>query len=175
MCVILKVASNNLMQSLLFLCFLCTQIKIKLVLREKTASLFLFLNCVLSVILTGTKYGCGIGGCGACTVMISTYNPDSKKIRHYPANSCPLPFCSLYGVAVTTVEEVGTTQTKLNPIQVRLAKCHGSQCGFCTPGVVMSIMEQIVACLDGNLCRCTGYRPIIDSFSVFSPVKETNR
>nr|XP_060637934.1 aldehyde oxidase 2-like [Anolis sagrei ordinatus] len=130
--------------------------------------------------LTGTKYGCGIGGCGACTVMISTYNTDSKKIRHYPANSCLLPLCSLHGSAVTTVEGVGTTTTKLHPIQQRLAKCHGSQCGFCTPGMVMSMysllrnhpepsMEQIAASLDGNLCRCTGYRPIMDSFSAFSP------
>ncbi|XP_077175024.1 aldehyde oxidase 3-like [Paroedura picta] len=130
--------------------------------------------------LTGTKYGCGIGGCGACTVMVSTYNPDSKKIRHFPANSCLLPLCSLYGAAVTTVEGVGNTKTKLHPIQKRLAKCHGSQCGFCTPGMVMSMysllrnhpeptMEQIMAALDGNLCRCTGYRPIIDSFSAFSP------
>ncbi|XP_066492251.1 aldehyde oxidase 3-like [Tiliqua scincoides] len=130
--------------------------------------------------LTGTKYGCGIGGCGACTVMISTYNPDTKEIRHYPANSCLLPLCSLYGAAVTTVEGVGSTKTKLNPIQQRLAECHGSQCGFCTPGMVMSMysllrnrpeptMEQISAALDGNLCRCTGYRPIIDSFSAFSP------
>uniref|UniRef100_A0A803TI51 FAD-binding PCMH-type domain-containing protein n=1 Tax=Anolis carolinensis TaxID=28377 RepID=A0A803TI51_ANOCA len=111
--------------------------------------------------LTGTKYGCGIGGCGACTVMISTYNADSKKIRHYPANSCLLPLCSLYGAAVTTVEGVGTTTTKLHPIQQRLAKCHGSQCGFCTPGMVMSMysllrnhpepsMEQIAAALDGK-------------------------
>nr|XP_056717282.1 aldehyde oxidase 3-like [Euleptes europaea] len=130
--------------------------------------------------LTGTKYGCGIGGCGACTVMVSTYDPDSKKIRHFPANSCLLPLCSLHGAAVTTVEGVGNTKTKLHPIQERLAKCHGSQCGFCTPGMVMSMysllrnhpeptMEQILAALDGNLCRCTGYRPIIDSFSVFSP------
>ncbi|XP_060113024.1 aldehyde oxidase 3-like [Heteronotia binoei] len=130
--------------------------------------------------LTGTKYGCGIGGCGACTVMVSTYNPNTKKIQHFPANSCLLPLCSLYGAAVTTVEGVGNTKTKLHPIQKRLAKCHSSQCGFCTPGMVMSMysllrnhpeptMEQILAALDGNLCRCTGYRPIIDSFSVFSP------
>ncbi|XP_032090835.1 aldehyde oxidase [Thamnophis elegans] len=129
--------------------------------------------------LTGTKYGCGIGGCGACTVMISTYNPETNKIHHYPANSCLLPLCSIHGAAVTTVEGVGTTKTKLNPIQERLAKCFGSQCGFCTPGMVMSMysllrnhpepsMEQIVSSLDGNLCRCTGYRPILDSFSAFS-------
>uniref|UniRef100_A0A8D0E4N7 FAD-binding PCMH-type domain-containing protein n=1 Tax=Salvator merianae TaxID=96440 RepID=A0A8D0E4N7_SALMN len=102
--------------------------------------------------------------------------------RHYPANSCLLPLCSLYGAAITTVEGVGTTKTKLHPIQERLAKCYGSQCGFCTPGMVMSMysllrnhpeptMAQIVASLDGNLCRCTGYRPIIDSFSAFCPMR----
>uniref|UniRef100_A0A670XYN9 Aldehyde oxidase 1 n=1 Tax=Pseudonaja textilis TaxID=8673 RepID=A0A670XYN9_PSETE len=140
-------------------------------------------NTSVSVHLTGTKYGCGIGGCGACTVMISTYNPETKKIHHYPANSCLLPLCSIHGAAITTVEGVGTTKTKLNPIQERLAKCFGSQCGFCTPGMVMSMysllrnhpepsMEQIVASLDGNLCRCTGYRPILDSFSAFSMVRK---
>ncbi|KYO33619.1 hypothetical protein Y1Q_0008773 [Alligator mississippiensis] len=129
--------------------------------------------------LTGTKKGCGIGGCGACTVMISTYDPVSKKILHYPANSCLLPICSLHGAAVTTVEGVGSTKTRIHPIQERLAKCHGSQCGFCTPGMVMSMyallrnhpepsMEQITAALDGNLCRCTGYRPIIESYKSFA-------
>ncbi|XP_031409921.1 aldehyde oxidase 2-like isoform X1 [Meleagris gallopavo] len=129
--------------------------------------------------LSGTKYGCGVGGCGACTVMLSTYDPVAKKIRHHPANSCLLPICSLHGAAVTTVEGVGSIKKRINPIQERLAKCHGSQCGFCTPGMVMSIyalvrnhvkpsMEQIISALDGNLCRCTGYRPIIDSYASFA-------
>uniref|UniRef100_K7F6U8 FAD-binding PCMH-type domain-containing protein n=1 Tax=Pelodiscus sinensis TaxID=13735 RepID=K7F6U8_PELSI len=111
--------------------------------------------------------------------MISTYEPSSKKIKHYPANSCLLPICSLHGSAVTTVEGVGSTKTRVHPIQERLAKCHGSQCGFCTPGMVMSMyallrnhpepsMEQIIAALDGNLCRCTGYRPIIDTYKSFA-------
>ncbi|NWQ87018.1 AOXB oxidase, partial [Burhinus bistriatus] len=124
--------------------------------------------------LSGTKYGCGVGGCGACTVMISTYDPVAKQIQHHPANACLLPICSLHGAAVTTVEGVGSIKTRIHPIQERLAKCHGSQCGFCTPGMVVSIyallrnhvepsMEQIISALDGNLCRCTGYRPIIDS------------
>ncbi|NXQ02448.1 AOXA oxidase, partial [Vidua macroura] len=128
--------------------------------------------------LTGTKYGCGGGGCGACTVMISTYEPTSKKIRHYSANACLLPICSLYGTAVTTVEGVGSTKTRIHPVQERLAKCHGSQCGFCTPGMVMSIYtllrnhpeptsEQMLAALAGNLCRCTGYRPILDACKTF--------
>ncbi|NXX95379.1 AOXA oxidase, partial [Centropus bengalensis] len=128
--------------------------------------------------LTGTKYGCGEGGCGACTVMISTYEPALKKIRHYSANACLLPICSLYGAAVTTVEGVGSTKTRIHPVQERLAKCHGSQCGFCTPGMVMSIYallrnhteptsEQMIAALAGNLCRCTGYRPILDACKTF--------
>uniref|UniRef100_A0A8C3PVF3 FAD-binding PCMH-type domain-containing protein n=1 Tax=Chrysolophus pictus TaxID=9089 RepID=A0A8C3PVF3_CHRPC len=132
-----------------------------------------------AVHLSGTKYGCGVGGCGACTVMLSTYDPIAKKIRHHPANSCLLPISSLHGAAVTTVEGVGSIKNRINPIQERLAKCHGSQCGFCTPGMVMSIyallrnhvkpsMEQIISALDGNLCRCTGYRPIIDSYASFA-------
>ncbi|KFP71281.1 Aldehyde oxidase, partial [Acanthisitta chloris] len=129
--------------------------------------------------LLGTKYGCGVGGCGACTVMISTYDPVAKKIHHHPANSCLLPICSVHGAAVTTVEGVGSVKNRIHPIQERLAKCNGSQCGFCTPGMVMSMyallrnhaepsMEQIVSALDGNLCRCTGYRPIIDSYASFT-------
>ncbi|XP_037704740.1 aldehyde oxidase-like [Choloepus didactylus] len=128
--------------------------------------------------LTGTKYGCGGGGCGACTVMISQYNPITKKIRHYPANACLLPICSLYGAAVTTVEGIGSTHTRIHPVQERIAKCHGTQCGFCTPGMVMSIyallrnhpepsLDQLTDALGGNLCRCTGYRPIIDACKTF--------
>ncbi|XP_019409453.1 PREDICTED: aldehyde oxidase-like [Crocodylus porosus] len=128
--------------------------------------------------LTGTKYGCGTGSCGACTVMISTYEPISKKIRHYSANACLIPICCLYGAAVTTVEGIGSIKSRIHPVQERIAKCHGSQCGFCTPGMVMSIyallrnhpeptMEQISEALAGNLCRCTGYRPIIDACKTF--------
>ncbi|CAO2615978.1 Aldehyde oxidase 4 [Lemmus lemmus] len=105
--------------------------------------------------LTGTKYGCGGGGCGACTVMVSRYDPKSKKIQY--------PFLW----AGHTLGE-------------RLAKCHGTQCGFCSPGMVMSIYtllrnhpeptpDQITEALGGNLCRCTGYRPIVESVKTFSP------
>uniref|UniRef100_A0A8B9MJ97 Aldehyde oxidase 1 n=1 Tax=Accipiter nisus TaxID=211598 RepID=A0A8B9MJ97_9AVES len=98
--------------------------------------------------------------------------------KHYSANACLLPICSLYGAAVTTVEGVGSTKTRVHPVQERLAKCHGSQCGFCTPGMVMSIYtllrnypeptsEQMMAALAGNLCRCTGYRPILDACKTF--------
>ncbi|XP_073663519.1 aldehyde oxidase isoform X3 [Tursiops truncatus] len=131
--------------------------------------------------LTGTKYGCGAGGCGACTVMISRCNPITKRIRHYSANACLIPICSLYGAAVTTVEGIGSTKTRIHPVQERIAKCHGTQCGFCTPGMVMSIytllrnhpeptLSQLTDALGGNLCRCTGYRPIIDACKTFCKI-----
>ncbi|XP_020840560.1 aldehyde oxidase 1 [Phascolarctos cinereus] len=128
--------------------------------------------------LTGTKYGCGGGGCGACTVMVSRYDPGTKKIRHYSANACLLSICSLFGAAVTTVEGIGNTKTRIHPVQERIAKCHGTQCGFCSPGMVMSLysllrnipkpsMDQLMEALGGNLCRCTGYRPIVDACKTF--------
>ncbi|XP_068447150.1 aldehyde oxidase 1-like [Clinocottus analis] len=128
--------------------------------------------------LTGTKYGCGGGGCGACTVMVSRHQPATKTIIHYSVNACLLPLCQLHGAAVTTVEGIGSTKTRIHPVQERIAKAHGSQCGFCTPGMVMSMytllrnkpqptMEDITQALTGNLCRCTGYRPIIDGCRTF--------
>ncbi|XP_030627213.1 aldehyde oxidase 5 [Chanos chanos] len=128
--------------------------------------------------LMGTKYGCGSGGCGACTVMLSRYEPLCDAVLHYSVNACLLPICSLHGQAIVTVEGIGSTKTKLHPVQERIAKAHGSQCGFCTPGMVMSMytllrnqpqptMEDIREALGGNLCRCTGYRPIIDGFKTF--------
>ncbi|XP_072274823.1 aldehyde oxidase-like [Pyxicephalus adspersus] len=136
-----------------------------------------------NLLLTGTKYGCGGGGCGACTVMVSSIHPVTKKIHHYSANACLLPICSLQGAAVTTVEGIGSTTTRLHPVQERIAKAHGSQCGFCTPGMVMSMysllrnhpeptMEQIHEALGGNLCRCTGYRPIMDGCVTFCNKKD---
>ncbi|CAL8288484.1 unnamed protein product [Lota lota] len=129
--------------------------------------------------LTGTKSSCGGGGCGACTVMVSRYDRASRTIDHFSANACLLPVCQLAGAAVTTVEGIGSSKTRLHPVQERLAKAHGSQCGFCSPGMVMSMyallrnhpepsMEEIREALGGNLCRCTGYRPIIDSCRTFS-------
>ncbi|KAK7505492.1 hypothetical protein BaRGS_00003237 [Batillaria attramentaria] len=129
--------------------------------------------------LTGTKLGCGEGGCGACTVMVSYYTPDSDAVRHLSANACLLPLCSLHGIAVTTVEGIGSLRTRLHPVQKRLAAAHGSQCGFCTPGFVMSMytllrnnptpsLDDLETVFDGNLCRCTGYRPIIEGYRPFT-------
>ncbi|XP_069743877.1 xanthine dehydrogenase/oxidase isoform X2 [Narcine bancroftii] len=129
--------------------------------------------------LIGTKLGCGEGGCGSCTVMISKYNALHEKIVHMAVNACLAPLCSLHLTAVTTVEGIGSTATQLHPVQERIAKAHGSQCGFCTPGIVMSVytllrnnlnptMEEIEDTLQGNLCRCTGYRAILEGYSTFT-------
>ncbi|KAF5273883.1 hypothetical protein FQA39_LY00998 [Lamprigera yunnana] len=131
------------------------------------------------LLLCGTKLGCGEGGCGACTVMVSKYNRKEQKVIHLAVNACLAPVCSMHGYAVTTVEGIGSTTTKLHPVQERIAKAHGSQCGFCTPGIVMSMytllrntpkpaMKDLETIFQGNLCRCTGYRPIIEGFSTFT-------
>ncbi|XP_051284247.1 aldehyde oxidase 5 isoform X1 [Dicentrarchus labrax] len=135
--------------------------------------------------LTGTKYGCGGGGCGACTVMVSTYDRNQRTVVHYTVIACLQPIVTLHGAAVVTVEGIGSTKTKLHPVQERIAKAHGSQCGFCTPGMVMSMytllrnkpqptMEDIREALGGNLCRCTGYRPIIDGFKTFCESEQSS-
>ncbi|XP_038983377.1 xanthine dehydrogenase-like isoform X2 [Phoenix dactylifera] len=130
--------------------------------------------------LTGTKLGCGEGGCGACTVMISYYDEHMKKSVHYAINACLAPLYSVEGKHIITVEGIGNCQRGLHPIQESVARAHGSQCGFCTPGFVMSMYALLRSCkmppsevqieesLAGNLCRCTGYRPIIDAFRVFA-------
>jgi xanthine dehydrogenase/oxidase len=129
--------------------------------------------------LTGSKLGCGEGGCGACTMMLSYYDKENKAIRHRAVNGCLFPLFSVDGMAVTTVEGLGSTRSVLHPVQERLASSHGSQCGFCTPGFVVAMAaflrnnpnpteRDIERALDGNLCRCTGYRPILDAFKTFA-------
>ncbi|XP_028826747.1 xanthine dehydrogenase/oxidase isoform X1 [Denticeps clupeoides] len=129
--------------------------------------------------LTGTKLGCAEGGCGACTVMISKFHPHLKCIVHHAVNACLAPVCSLHHCAVITVDGIGTVASRLHPVQERIAKAHGSQCGFCTPGMVMSMytllrnnpepsMVDIEEAFQGNLCRCTGYRPILEGYKTFA-------
>ena len=129
--------------------------------------------------LTGTKIACDEGGCGSCTVIISKFDRAAANIVHCSANSCVTPVCLLHGLAVTTVEALGSTKTKLHQIQEQLVKCHGIQCGFCSPGMVMSLYAllrnnphplqlQVEQAFQGNLCRCTGYRPILDAFKSFA-------
>lgn len=104
-----------------------------------------------------------------------------RTIKHIAVNACLLPVCSVHGMAVTTVEGIGSTKTRLHPVQERIAKAHGSQCGFCTPGIVMSMyallrgcgsqppsMKDLEVAFQGNLCRCTGYRPIIEGYRTFT-------
>ncbi|XP_048444791.1 xanthine dehydrogenase 1-like isoform X2 [Pyrus x bretschneideri] len=117
--------------------------------------------------------------------MVSHYNKELKKSFHYAVNACLAPLYSVEGMHVITVEGLGSHKQGLHPIQESLARSHGSQCGFCTPGFIMSIYallrssqkppseEQIEECLAGNLCRCTGYRPIVDAFRVFSKTNDT--
>ncbi|KAG6040589.1 hypothetical protein E4U41_007782, partial [Claviceps citrina] len=133
--------------------------------------------------LTGTKLGCGEGGCGACTIVVSQYNPTTKQIYHASVNACLAPLVSLDGKHVITIEGIGNTK-RPHPAQERVAKGNGSQCGFCTPGIVMSLyallrnndaptMHDMEECFDGNLCRCTGYRPILDAAHTFSVEKSS--
>ena len=126
--------------------------------------------------LTGTKLGCAEGGCGACTAIVSratTYG----KVEHRSVNACLFPAASADGCNVTTVEGLGSTREGLHPVQERMTKSHGSQCGFCSPGIVVAIstifennpdatIDDVEEHMDGNICRCTGYRPIWDSAKV---------
>ena len=112
--------------------------------------------------LTGTKEGCNEGDCGACTVMVSDAN-GAKTL-----NSCILFLPQLHGKAVRTVEGVAGPDGSLHPVQEAMVRRHGSQCGFCTPGFVVSMacahrngMRDFDVQLAGNLCRCTGYAPIV--------------
>jgi xanthine dehydrogenase small subunit len=123
---------------------------------------------------TGTKEGCGEGDCGACTVVVG--EEKNGKLELSAINSCIRTAHSVDGLALWTVEDIGGTPGTLHPVQQAMVQCHGSQCGFCTPGFVMSLFglyekksgqtinrEQAQAALSGNLCRCTGYRPILDA------------
>eukprot|EP00742_Colponemidia_sp_Colp-10_P005067 GILJ01005413.1.p1 GENE.GILJ01005413.1~~GILJ01005413.1.p1 ORF type:complete len:1351 (+),score=226.28 GILJ01005413.1:45-4097(+) len=129
--------------------------------------------------LTGTKLGCGEGGCGACTVCVSFVDLTTGAIKHRAVNACLAPLCSVEGCHVITVEGIGSQRTKLHPVQERLAALHGSQCGFCTPGFVMSLYvllknnptpteHELEEAFTGNLCRCTGYRPILEAAKSFA-------
>ncbi len=123
----------------------------------------------------GTKEGCAEGDCGACVVLIGQPNANGQRIDWKPVNSCMQMLPVLDGKAVKTVESLSGADGKLHPVQEAFVQCHASQCGFCTPGFIMSAAAlaencavgptraEVTNALSGNLCRCTGYKPIIDA------------
>jgi xanthine dehydrogenase small subunit len=124
---------------------------------------------------TGTKEGCNEGDCGACTVVIGEWR--DGRVVYRPVNSCIQFLGAMDGKEIVTVEDIAWPDGRLHPVQQAIVDAHGAQCGFCTPGIVMSLFalyhnegregppprEEIVTALAGNLCRCTGYRPIVDA------------
>ncbi|MEO5701830.1 MAG: xanthine dehydrogenase small subunit [Casimicrobiaceae bacterium] len=125
---------------------------------------------------TGTKEGCAEGDCGACTVVVGELAGDDVVLK--AVNACIQFVPALDGKALFTVEDLRLATGALHPVQQAMVDCHGSQCGFCTPGFVMSLFAlyaehtaqgsratdgQARTALTGNLCRCTGYRPILDA------------
>ncbi|KAF8690690.1 hypothetical protein HU200_041065 [Digitaria exilis] len=139
----------------------------------------------------GTKLGCGEGGCGACVVLIAKYNPKTDKVTEFTASSCLTLLYSINFCSVITTEGLGNTQDGFHAVQKRMSGFHASQCGFCTPGMCMSIFTSLInadkskrpeppkgfsklkvseaeKAFSGNLCRCTGYRPIVDACKSFA-------
>ncbi|SEQ73641.1 xanthine dehydrogenase small subunit [Solimonas aquatica] len=121
---------------------------------------------------TGSKEGCAEGDCGACTVVLG--ERCGGTLRYRAINSCIRFLPTIDGKELVTVESLQAPDGSLHPVQQAMVDCHGSQCGFCTPGFVMSLFAQylqqasadraaVVDALSGNLCRCTGYRPIIEA------------
>lgn len=126
--------------------------------------------------LVGTKEGCKEGDCGACVVMVGELN--GKRVRYRPVTSCLMPMAELHGKHLITIE--GLRVPGLSPVQQAIVELGASQCGFCTPGIVVSLTsylmqegirisrEGVKEALSGHLCRCTGYRSLKDSADFLS-------
>ncbi|XP_025084732.1 xanthine dehydrogenase-like [Pomacea canaliculata] len=127
----------------------------------------------------GTKQLCIEGGCGVCLVAVKLYEPVSATSQVYAVNSCLVQLYMCDGWEITTIEGLGNVRTGLHAIQKRLTKYNGAQCGFCTPSQVMNMygllqrnptptMQQVEDAYDVSICRCTGYRPILDAMKSFA-------
>ena len=133
---------------------------------------------------TGTKEGCAEGGCGACTVVLGELK--KNEIIYKAINACIAFIPTLQGKQLLVVEDLVTEKGDLHPVQEAMVKYHASQCGFCTPGFVMSLFsmyknhnsynnELIKDSIAGNLCRCTGYRPIIDAAKSLNKIDKSDQ
>ncbi|KAI3687836.1 hypothetical protein L1987_81539 [Smallanthus sonchifolius] len=137
------------------------------------------------------KLSCGEGGCGACNVLLSKFDTKLKQVEDYTVSSCLTLLCSVNGCSITTTEGLGNVKDGFHSIHQRFAGFHASQCGFCTPGMCVSLFSALVnsdkthrpeaafgsskltvleaeKSISGNLCRCTGYRPIADVCKSFA-------
>ena len=120
--------------------------------------------------MAGTKIVCEEGDCGACTVLIG--RAENGKLRYRPINSCIQFVFQMDGAHIVTVEGVAGGGDRLNAVQEAMIRCHGAQCGYCTPGFIVAMtgmledvarpnVKDVRAALTGNLCRCTGYAGIV--------------
>ncbi|KAF7815420.1 indole-3-acetaldehyde oxidase-like [Senna tora] len=144
-------------------------------------------------LLAGRSYSrISIGGCGACLVLISKYDPILDQVEDFTASSCLTLLCSIHGCSITTSDGIGNSKDGFHPIHERIAGFHATQCGFCTPGMCVSLFGALVnaekitdrpdppngfskataseaeRAISGNLCRCTGYRSLSDACKSFA-------
>jgi len=131
--------------------------------------------------LKGTKSNCEYGCTGACSVVMSSWHPGQSKYIHRTISSCSTPLASAHRTNITTVEGIGT-ESSPHPLQTRMASCHAVQCGYDSPGVIVSAyglllntsqptMEQLERSQVGNISRCSGYRAVLEAFKVFTEMR----